>query len=76
MLGVFHNTLTANDNYPVEDCGNLWSPIQMYCPLKSRNFSNFFVLFLESTSSFKHFEKKDDLHSLFISEIRDCERVV
>ena len=37
-------------------------------------FSDFFVSFLESTSNFKHFEKKDDRHSYFISEIKECEK--
>ena len=36
----------------------------------------FFPAFLDCTSNFIHFEKKDDRHSYFISEIRDCERFV
>ena len=72
---MFRNTLTANDNYPVRYCVNLLSPIQMLLSIKSTIFSHFFVPFLESISNFKHFEKKDDSHSYFISEITDCERV-
>ena len=72
---MFRNTLTANDKYPVRDCVNLLSPIQMQLSLKATIFSNFFVPFLESTSNFKHFEKKDDCHSYFISEITHCERL-
>ena len=72
---VFRNTLTANDKYPVQDCVNLSSPIQMQLSLKPTIFSDFFVPFLESTSNFKHFEKKDDRHSYFISEITDCEKL-
>ena len=72
---MFRKTLTANDKYPVQDCVNLSSPIQMQLSLKPTIFSDFFVPFLESTSNFKHFEKKDDSHSYFISEITDCERV-
>ena len=64
-----------NDNYPVQDCGNLSSPIQMELYLKPTIFSDFFVSFLESTSNFKHFEKKDDRHSYFITEITGCERL-
>ena len=71
---MFRNTLTANDNYPVQECGNLSSPIQMELYLKPTIFSDFFVSFLESTSNFKHFEKKDDRHSYFISEIKECEK--
>ena len=29
ILGVFLNTLTADDNYPVGECENLQFPIQM-----------------------------------------------
>ena len=74
ILGLFRNTLTANDNYPVEDSVNFLSPIRMEFYLKSTIFSDFFVSFLESTSNFKHFEKKDDRHSYFISEITECEK--
>ena len=71
---MFRNTLTANDNYPAQDCGNLSSSIQMVLSLKPKLFSDFFVPFLESTSNFKHFEKKDDRHTYFISEITECEK--
>ena len=72
---MFRNTLTSNDKYPVRDCVNLLSPIQMELSLKATIFSDLFVPFLESTSNFKHFEKKGDSHSYLICEIRDCERV-
>ena len=60
---VFRNTLSANDKYPVQDCENFSSGIQMLLSLKPRAFSCSFFPFLESTSNFKHFEKKDDRHS-------------
>ena len=63
ILRGFVNTLTADDKYPVEDCENLQLPIQMQLSEKRTTFCQFFVTFLESTSIFKHFEKKDDLHS-------------
>ena len=72
---MFRNTLAANDKYPVRDCVNLSSPIQMQLSSKPIIFSDFFVPFLEFTSNFKRFEKKDDRHSYFISEITDYERV-
>ena len=71
---MFRNTLTANDKYPVKDCWNLSSAIQMELSFKPIIFPDLFLPFLESTSRFKHFEKKDDGHSFFISEITDCER--
>ena len=67
--------MTANDKYPVRECVNFSSPIQMELSLKAKVFSHSFVPSLEFTSDFKDFEKKDDRHSFFISEITDCERV-
>ena len=72
---MFRNTLIANDKYLVRDCVNLSSPIQMQLSLKPMIFPDFFVPFVESSSNFKHFEKKDDRQSFFISEITDCERL-
>ena len=72
---MFRNTLTANDNYPVQDCENLPSPIQMSLSLERNFFSDLFVPFLESTSNFKHFEKKDDHQTYFISDINECEKL-
>ena len=63
---MFRNTLTANDKYPVRDCENLSSPIQMQLSLKPKTFCNFFVPLLKSTSNFKHFENKDSCANYFI----------
>ena len=75
ILGLFRNTLTANDKYPVRDCVNLSSLIQMQLSLKPTICSDFFFPFLESTSNLKHLEKQDDRHRYFILEITDYERV-
>ena len=58
MSWVFVNTLTADGKYPVQGCENLQLPIQMQLSGKPKTFSEFFVLFVESISKFKHFEKK------------------
>ena len=63
MLGMFLNTLTDDGMYPVQGCENLQLPIQMQLSEKQKTFSEFFVPFLESSSNFKHFEKKVDCHS-------------
>ena len=63
ILRVFVNTLTADGKYPVQECQNLQLPIEMQLSEKRKSFSKFFVPFLESTSNFNHFEKKDDCHS-------------
>ena len=49
--------------------------MEMELSLKATIFSDFFVPFLESNPNFKHFEKPDDRHSYFSSEITDCERL-
>ena len=41
ILGVFVNTYTPDDKYPVGDCENLQFPIQMILSLKKKNFSIF-----------------------------------
>ena len=62
-LGVFVNTLTADGKYPVQDSENLQIPIQMELSQKRKSFSALFVPYPESTSNFKHFEKKDGSHT-------------
>ena len=73
---MFRNTLTANDNYRVQDCGNLLSPIQMQLSLKQKMFSDFFVPFLECTSNFKHFEQKDVLIATSFRKLQTVKEVV
>ena len=63
VLVVFVNRLTADGKYPVHDYENLQLPTQMELPEKGKLFFELFVPFLESTSNFKHFEKKDACHS-------------
>ena len=63
ILVVFVNTLTVDAKYPFQDCENLLLPIQMHLSEKRKTVSQFLVPFLESTSNFKHFEKKYDCQS-------------
>ena len=63
FLAVFANTLTADGKYPVQDCENLQLPIQMQLSEKRKTFSELFVPYLESTSNFNLFQRKDDRHS-------------
>ena len=63
ISAVFVNTLSTDGMFPVQDCENLELPIQMELSQKRKTFSGCFVPFLESTSNFKHFEKKDDCQS-------------
>ena len=41
---------------------------------KVKTFSWFFNVFSKSRLSFEYFQKKDDAHSLFISEATACEK--
>ena len=75
ILGVFVTTFNVDGKHPGSDCKNLQLPIQMQLSEKRKAFSQLFVPFLESTSNFKHFEKKDDRHSYFVSEIKDWQRL-
>ena len=43
--------------------------------LKNKDFSGFFIAYLECASNLEHFEKKDEHPSPVISEIIDSERV-
>ena len=59
IIGVFVNTLTADDKYPVPDYENLQFLIQMQLSEKHKDFSQFFFPLMESESSFKQVFKKE-----------------
>ena len=42
--------------------------------LAFKTLSGFFNIFSKSQLSFEYFQKKDDAHSLFISEATACEK--
>ena len=48
--------------------------IQMHLSQKPKILSELFGAFFEFVLNFEHFQKKDDPHSLCISEITDHER--
>ena len=48
--------------------------IQMHLSQKQKIFSGCFSAFFESALNFEHFKKKEDVHSLCISEICDHEK--
>ena len=66
---MFVNTLTADDKDFLLNTDNLTPPIRMQLSQKQEAFSEFFLAFSKSTLNFKHFQKKDDPHSRFISKI-------
>ena len=71
---MFVNTLTADDQYSLLNRDNLTQPIRTQLSLKRKSFSQFFLEFSKSTLNFEHLQKKDDLHSRFISEITHSEK--
>ena len=66
--------MSAVEKCSVPNKDNLMQPIQMQLSEKVKNFSGFFNVFSKSTLSFEYFQKKDDAHSLFISEATACEK--
>ena len=75
-MGLLVNTLDADDKYPVLNKDNLTIPIQMQLSQKQKSVSQFLAAFLKSMLNFKNFEKKDDPHSLCLSEITNSKNVV
>ena len=74
LLGLFLNTLTGDDKYPLRNSENLQQTIQMLLPKKQKPFSEFFAAFLKSTSNSEHVGKKDNSYNLSLLEITDCKR--
>ena len=53
---------------------NLRQQFQTPASQKQKIFSGFFIEFLKCAWNLEHFQKKDELSSLIISEIIDAER--
>ena len=70
----FLNTFSANDTYCLNSKDKWMQTIQMHLSRKQKFFSQRFSALFESALNFEHFQKKDDPHSLCISEITDHER--
>ena len=71
---MFVNTLTADDQYSLLNRDNLTQPIRTKLSQKRKAFPQFFLAFSKSTLNFEHLQKKDGLHSRFISEITHSEK--
>ena len=70
---MFVNTLTVDDKYSLLNKGNLTQSIRIHLPNRQQTFSDLFSAFLEVELNVEHFHIKDGPHSLFVSEITDCE---
>ena len=66
--------MSAVDKCSLPNTDNLMQPIHMQLSQKLKTFSRFFNVFSKSRLSLEYFQKKDDAHSLFISEATACEK--
>ena len=71
---MFVNTLTADDQYSLLNRDNLKRPIRARLSEKQKAFFEFLVAIPKSALNFEHLQKKDDLHSRFISGITHSEK--
>ena len=74
FLRLFLTTLSADDKNSLISKDKWKETIQLNLSQKPKIFSKNFSVFFESALNFEHFQKKDDPHSLCISEITDHER--
>ena len=74
MLRLFVNIFSAVDKYSLPNREYLTEPIQVQLSQKQKTFIRFFSAFSKSKLKFERFQKKDDPHSLFISEATACEK--
>ena len=73
-LRLFVNTMSAVDKCSLRNTDNLMQPIHNQLSQKLKTFSRLFPAFSKSRLIFEHFQKKDEAHSLFISEATACEK--
>ena len=73
ILRLFVNALTADAKYSGSNIQKLQQEFQTPLSRKQKTFSWFFIAFLECAWNLEHFQKKDELPSLIISEIIDAE---
>ena len=73
-LGLFVNTMSAVDKCSLPNRDNLMQPVHMQLSQRLKTFSEFFSAFSKSRLNFAYFEKKDDAHSLFITDATPCQK--
>ena len=66
--------MTADDKYSLRNSENLPEQFQMQLYKILKTFSQHFAQLVQSTSNFKHFEKKDNPRGVYIFEVTHCER--
>ena len=73
-LVMFGNTLTADEKYSRQNSEDFSQLIKMQLSQNRKAFSQFFIEFLKFKSNLEYFEKKNESHSVSISEITDSKR--
>ena len=73
LLGQFFDTLTADYKYSRRNRKNLSQQVPMQTTRKLKSCSRFFIAFVKSTLNLEYFGKKDQSHSLSITEVINCE---
>ena len=68
ILRRFVNILNSVDKYSLPNREYLMQPIQIELSEKQKTFPGLFSAFTKSKLNFEYFQKKDDPHSLFISD--------
>ena len=66
--------MSAVEKCSVPNRDNLMQPVPMHLSQKLKTFSRFFNVLSKSRLSFEYLQKKDDAHSLLISEATACEK--
>ena len=74
LLGLFVKTWTPENKYSLCIIWNLQELYRMQLSKKLDTFCRLFFPAFKCSSNFQGIEKKDDFHSLCLSQIRECER--
>ena len=74
ILGLFDNTLKADNMYPPHHWEQFWQRFQEHITQKAKIIFGIFIAFLKSTWYFVHLLKEDQLDSLIISQVIDSEK--
>ena len=74
IIRLLANTLTADDKYSCRNIQNFLQQLQTLLSEKRKTFSGLFIAFLKCAWNLEHFEKKDEIPTLIISEIIVSER--
>ena len=64
--------MTAVYNYFRYNLENSKQQVQTQISLKRKTFSTFFIAYMKFTLNLEYFEKKDQSHSLSITEFNNC----